>query len=223
VIRKGLQRNPEDRYQSALEYADAFTRAAASGYEREGKRHSASRRVGEMMRTRRTLTFGTVAVLSWSALASAQQVRPYQPAFDITDYAIAIDLPDTGATIRAQATLSVSRTLPRDTLVLDLLDLTVNGVTVDGRSVRFARGPATIAIPLPKRSGTRVQYKVSIDYGGAVTDGLIARADSWATDGHMAPDRAPLDSSIDQLRQGDGDVAHHGPAREDRVGERQAV
>ena len=146
-----------------------------------------------MTRTRRTLTFGLATLLSWSAAASAQQVRPYQPAFDVSDYTIALDLPDTGATISARATLSVSRTLPRDTLVLDLLDLTVNGVTVDGRAVRFVRGPATIAIALPKRSGTRVQYSVSIDYGGVVTDGLIARADSagrWTYFGDNWPNRA---------------------------------
>ncbi len=146
-----------------------------------------------MIRTRRTLSFGLAAVLSWSATARAQQIRPYQPAFDVSDYAISLDLPDTGATIRARATLSVSRTLPRDTLVLDLLDLTVNAVTVDGRAARFVRGPATISIPLPKRSGTRVQYSVGIDYGGAVTDGLIARADSagrWTYFGDNWPNRA---------------------------------
>jgi serine/threonine protein kinase len=31
VLRKGMQRNPDDRYQSALEYADALARAAAGG------------------------------------------------------------------------------------------------------------------------------------------------------------------------------------------------
>jgi aminopeptidase N len=141
----------------------------------------------------RALALAVIGVLSSSAAARAQQIRPYQPAFDVSDYAIAIDVPDTGATIRAQATLSVLRTLPRDTLVLDLLDLTVRGVTVDGRAVRFTQARGTIAIPLPKRSSTRVEYKVGIDYGGAVTDGLIARADSagrWTYFGDNWPDRA---------------------------------
>ena len=38
VLRKAMQRNPDDRYQTALEYADAFTRAAAGSYgKREGE------------------------------------------------------------------------------------------------------------------------------------------------------------------------------------------
>jgi serine/threonine protein kinase len=32
VLRKAMQRNPDDRYQTALEYADALTRAAAASY-----------------------------------------------------------------------------------------------------------------------------------------------------------------------------------------------
>ena len=39
--------------------------------------------------------------------ASAQELRPYRPAFDVLDYTLTIDLPDTGATIRGNATLSV--------------------------------------------------------------------------------------------------------------------
>ena len=36
VLRKGMQRNPDDRYQSALEYADALAEAAASGDVKRG-------------------------------------------------------------------------------------------------------------------------------------------------------------------------------------------
>jgi aminopeptidase N len=144
-----------------------------------------------MNRARRTASVCAVSVLS-SIAAGAQQVRPYQPSFDVTDYSIAIDLPDTGTTIRAQATLTVLRTRPSDTLVLDLLDLTVRAVTVDGRPVRFSQGPSSVAIPLPGKA-SRANYKVVIDYGGRVTDGLIARPDSagrWTYFGDNWPDRA---------------------------------
>ena len=60
-----------------------------------------------------------LAVLGLSAAtAASQQQRPYRPAFDVSDYSIAIDLPDTGATIHAVATLSVARMAKADTLVL---------------------------------------------------------------------------------------------------------
>ena len=142
--------------------------------------------------------FACVAVLTLLAGASrrnagAQQIRSYRPAFDVIDYSIALDLPDTGATIHANALLSVTRTAKSDTLVLDLLDLTVKGVTVDGQAVKFTRHTATIDIPLPRRSGARPTYKVAVDYGGAVTDGLIVHTDSagrWTYFGDNWPDRA---------------------------------
>lgn len=129
------------------------------------------------MRAARTaVVTGLLSSLAWLG-AEAQQIRPYRPAFDVSDYSIAIELPDSGATIRAKATLSVTRTAPGDTLVLDLLDLTVDRVTVDGRAVKFSRTLETIDIPLPaKRVGAT--YTVAVDYGGAVKDGLIARVDS---------------------------------------------
>jgi aminopeptidase N len=133
------------------------------------------------------------AVLIASASAHAQQVRPYRPAFDVADYAIAIDLPDSGAAIHARATLTVARTAPADTLVLDLLDLTVRNVAVDGRPVHFVREPSTLAVPLPRKAGKTATYKVDVDYDGVVTDGLIARKDSagrWTYFGDNWPNRA---------------------------------
>jgi aminopeptidase N len=144
----------------------------------------------------RVATLSRCAVVASVLLASrgdAQQARPYRPAFDVSDYAITVDLPDTGATIHASAKLTVSRTARSDTLVLDLLDLTVNRVIVDGRAVKFARRPETVAIPLPARRGAQAVYSVTVDYGGAVVDGLIARADSagrWTYFGDNWPNRA---------------------------------
>src|SRR4051812_7720972 len=135
-----------------------------------------------------------LAMLALSAAtAASQQQRPYRPAFDVSDYSIAIDLPDTGATIHAVATLSVARMAKADTLVLDLLDLSVNSVKVDGSSVKFGRSESTIAIPLPSRRGTNSTFSVAVDYGGVVKDGLIVRVDTagrWTYFGDNWPDRA---------------------------------
>jgi aminopeptidase N len=135
----------------------------------------------------------SATVVLLAGAARGQQVRPYRPAFDVQDYAITIDLPDTGAVIHGNAVLTVTRTGKLDTLVLDLLDLEVNGVTVDGHAASFSRGAATVAIPLPRKSSAKASYQVAVDYGGAVTDGLIVRTDSagrWTYFGDNFPDRA---------------------------------
>jgi len=134
-----------------------------------------------------------IVALATAARLGAQQVRPYQPAFDVSDYTIAIDVPDTGSFIRAHATISLARVQAADTLMLDLLDLDVRGVSVDGKTVRFGRTPEKIAIPLPRKSGKAPEYRVEIAYEGAVKDGLIARADSagrWTYFGDNWPNRA---------------------------------
>jgi aminopeptidase N len=122
---------------------------------------------------------------------AAQSVRPYRPGIDVLDYNLAIDLPDTGAVIRGTALLTVRRTAPTDSLVLDLLELDVQRVTVDGKPARFTRTPASVAIPLPKGSGGT--FRVAVQYGGAVKDGLIVRTDSagrWTGFGDNWPNRA---------------------------------
>jgi aminopeptidase N len=123
----------------------------------------------------------------------AQQIRPYRPGFDVVDYAVTIDLPDTGAAIRANAAVTVARTGRADTLVLDLLDLDVTSVSVDGRGVPFTRTPETLVVPLPHKRGPAPTYRVSVDYGGVVKDGLIVRTDSagrWTYFGDNWPNRA---------------------------------
>jgi aminopeptidase N len=132
-------------------------------------------------------------MLAWSHAGWAQRLRPYRPAFDVLDYSMTIDLPDTGSTIHANATLTVMRTSRSDTLLLDLLDLTVDRVLVDGRPVKFGRSPALIAIPLMGKRTENARFVVSVDYGGAVRDGLIVRTDSagrWTYFGDNWPNRA---------------------------------
>ncbi|HEX3865330.1 MAG TPA: M1 family metallopeptidase [Gemmatimonadaceae bacterium] len=131
-----------------------------------------------------------VAALAPAAIA--QPIRPYRPGFDVLDYDISLDLPDTGSTIHASVLITVEKTGAPDTLVLDLLDLAVNSVSVDGKTASFDRRPETVAIPLPHKR-VNSNYKVRIDYGGAVTDGLIVRHDSagrWTYFGDNWPNRA---------------------------------
>ena len=107
------------------------------------------------------------------------------------DYELTVELPDSGASIRGTATLRMQRTARSDSLVLDLLDLSVSRAAVDGKSVRFWPVNGGVAIALPK--GTNGQFQVTVDYGGTVVDGLIARQDSagrWTYFGDNWPNRA---------------------------------
>jgi len=125
--------------------------------------------------------------------ADAQRSRPYRPAFDVADYALTIDLPDTGSTIRASARITVGRVGHADTLTLDLLDLDVSTVSVDGRAAKFNRTADGIDIALPSRRSTNATFEVDVEYGGAVKDGLIVRQDSagrWTYFGDNWPNRA---------------------------------
>lgn len=138
----------------------------------------------------RALTIVAVFALS----AAAQDARPYRPGIDVLDYAITIDLPDTGTAIRGDALLTLRRAPRVDTLVLDLKQLKVQRVTVDDRVVAFGRTDSTIQVPLPPLArGDSTTHRVRVVYGGEVTDGLVARRDSagrWTYFGDNWPDRA---------------------------------
>jgi aminopeptidase N len=133
----------------------------------------------------------TLLVLAVSAVSGAQQVHPYRPGVDVLDYAITLDLPDTGAVIRGDVVLTVRRTAPLDTLVLDLRELRVTRVAVNDREWRARRSDSTIHVPLPP--GDTGTFRVRVAYGGRVTDGLIVRRDSlrrWTYFGDNWPNRA---------------------------------
>jgi aminopeptidase N len=135
---------------------------------------------------------GVLAGLSLAAsTTAAQQIRPYRPAFDALDYALTLELPDTGSSIRGTATIRVQRTAPSDSLVLDLLDLSVSRALVNGKTARFWPVNGGVAVALPK--GSAGQFDVTVDYAGAVVDGLIVRRDSagrWTYFGDNWPNRA---------------------------------
>ena len=116
--------------------------------------------------------------------------HPYRPGIDIIDYTITLDLPARGASIDGRATLSIRRTAPVDTLVLDLVSMRVDSVLVNGQPVTFARTDSVIRIPTARVVGD--SFSVTVRYGGEPKDGLIIRADSagrWASFGDNWPTR----------------------------------
>jgi aminopeptidase N len=116
----------------------------------------------------------------------------YQSGIDILDYDFTIVLPDTGAFLRADVTVSARRNPGVSSLKLDLVDgLTVRTVEVNGRRVPTRHVRGKIDVPLNGAVGDSVS--VHVTYDGVVTDGLIARKDAqgrWTWFGDNWPDRA---------------------------------
>ncbi|MFL5606626.1 MAG: M1 family metallopeptidase, partial [Gemmatimonadaceae bacterium] len=114
------------------------------------------------------------------------------PGIDVLDYDFRLELPDTGAFLRADVTLAVRRDSGVTSLKLDLVDrLTVRTVEVNGRAVTPRRPHDGIEIPLTGATGDSMSVRVR--YDGVVTDGLIARKDAqnrWTWFGDNWPDRA---------------------------------
>ncbi|HEY2849031.1 MAG TPA: hypothetical protein VGI97_04080, partial [Gemmatimonadaceae bacterium] len=126
-----------------------------------------------------------------AALFAAVPLSGQQAAFHVSNYDLSISLPDTGKAIEGRAVLSVARKTRADTLVLDLLDLTVKHVLVAGRDAPFTQDAAHVRIPVA--AAHRDTLTVTVDYGGAVTDGLIIGTDSagrWMAFGDNWPNRA---------------------------------
>src|SRR2546430_6713453 len=142
---------------------------------------------------RMRLAFAIITLFATGRLAAQQAAlspRPYRPGVDVLDYALSLDLPDSGNRIEGRAVLTVRRTARIDTLVLDLLSLRVDSVLVGERATRFRRDSGTIRIPLPAASSDTLT--IAVRYGGPVTDGLIMRSDTawgWTAFADNWPDR----------------------------------
>ncbi|HZI41578.1 MAG TPA: M1 family metallopeptidase, partial [Gemmatimonadaceae bacterium] len=115
----------------------------------------------------------------------------YRPGVDVQDYALSLDLPATGKTIAGCAVLTVRHTTRVDTLVLDLVGLTVDSVRLDRGRVPFSRTPTEIHVPFHPNG--KFPVRVEVAYHGPVEDGLIVRTDSagrWTGFGDNWPNRA---------------------------------
>jgi len=124
------------------------------------------------------------------AAADASRPHPYRPGIDVLNYDLALELPEKGNVIHGLAILTVRRTAPVDTLVLDLVQLAVDSVRLDGKPVGFSRTPNELHVAL---GGASDSFRVAVGYHGAVTDGLIVRTDSagrWTGFGDNWPNRA---------------------------------
>ncbi len=128
-----------------------------------------------------------VVALSLAAWPAAAQQR----AFDVLHYDLTLDLPDTGRRIEGEAKLTVLRRERADTLVLDLLDLRVRRVRIEGNDAGFTQDAGHVRIAMDHVR--RDTLLVGVEYGGEVKDGLIISTDSagrWQAFGDNWPNRA---------------------------------
>lgn len=112
---------------------------------------------------------------------------------DVLDYQISLSLPDRGNRISGVARLVFLRTRPTDTLVLDLVGMSVDQVSVNGWPARYIRDSATVRIALRPAKANGGEDTVAVSYAGEPADGLIIRTDSlgrWTGFGDNWPTRA---------------------------------
>lgn len=130
-------------------------------------------------------------VLALVAGSLHAQAAPAVRPFHVSDYDLSLDLPASGKTIEGTAVLTVVRLARADTLVLDLNDLRVTQVLVNGASSTFARVPGQLRIATPGGKIGDTLF-VTVTYSGAPKDGLIISTDSagrWIAFGDNWPDR----------------------------------
>ena len=118
-------------------------------------------------------------------------LHPYRPGIDVRNYTFDITLPKTGKMIEARAMVAVWRRMTVDTLVLDLVQMTVDSVQVGQNPRAYVRDSTTIRIPLIPEDGAEV--RVLIKYHGEPADGLIITETperGWSAFGDNWPNRA---------------------------------
>ena len=140
-----------------------------------------------------------VFLLSFTATVVGAQATPspaaaaptYQPGIDVVDYDITLELPDTGAFLRGDVTVTLRRAKGVSQARLNLVDgLTVRRVEVGGRQVSATHAGGRVGVPLDDLADS---VQVRVVYDGAVTDGLVVRKDAkgrWTWFGDNWPDRA---------------------------------
>ena len=161
VLRKGLQRNPDDRYQTALEYADAFTAPRPSGFHGNPKVVTPARQTIWAVNdsdAARGRAFGIASSVIERCGSAQQFARISRHSTSPITRSRSI-FPTPGRRFARRRRFGVTHACRAIRSFSILLDLTVSGVTVDGRAVRFVRAPATIAIPLPKRRASAPSIK----------------------------------------------------------------
>ncbi len=124
--------------------------------------------------------------------SSATIGSTYEPGIDVVNYDVRLELPDTGAFLRGDVTVTARRAPSAARLRLDLVDsMHVRDGEVNDVRVRASHAGNSLDVPLPSGGGDTVRVRVV--YDGTVSDGRMARKDEkgrWTWYGDNWPDRA---------------------------------
>jgi aminopeptidase N len=140
---------------------------------------------------------GVAALLLGSTTLEAQQGAAvigstYQPGIDVLDYDVRLELPDTGAFLRGDVTVTARRAPSATRLRLDLVDsMHVRTVEVNGTRVHATHAGNKVDVPLTTSAGDSIRVRVV--YDGVASDGLVVKRDEqgrWTWFGDNWPDRA---------------------------------
>jgi aminopeptidase N len=127
-------------------------------------------------------------------LALALPLAAQNAAVDVLHYRVEITLPADGNSIEAETELTVRPVAANlESLKLDFAGLTIDGVTVDGKTARYERVDDRLTITT--RRHTSEPFRVAIRYHGKPQDGLLlqankhgdpaAFADNWPNRAHF--------------------------------------
>ena len=104
---------------------------------------------------------------------SASGTDPYFPragngGYDVESYALALDYEPASRQLRAHADITLTTTQALSSLSLDLRDLTVSSVSVDGVAATFTKSADELAVTLPAPSRRHTTLVVGVDYAGTM-------------------------------------------------------
>jgi aminopeptidase N len=122
--------------------------------------------------TAAALSLSLVAAPAFAAVpGSAGGGDPYFPAsggtgYDVSRYSLALTYDPAPRALSGVATLTLAPTTDLSSFSLDLRDLTVSAVTVDGAAAAFAQSPGELTITPAKALKKNRKVSVAVTYGG---------------------------------------------------------
>ena len=152
--------------------------------------HRCRERRARLVVIRNVVTLGLVAVLAGGCLVGVGD--PYFPTYgnggyDVAHYDLAIRYDPATDVLQGTASIDARATSALSIFDLDLMGLTVHGITVDGRPARWVHGRHELTVTPARPLRARHRFRVVVAYSGVpvptANGGFIATGDGAAVSG----------------------------------------